>query len=99
MRTAVTETSRDTYRAIRSEGVLSRREAELMAMIKPKRDYSLMEIAEALDWQVSTVSARVNALIASDHLVRPPGYTRKCSITARTIHPVRLPIVQRDLFS
>lgn len=47
---------------------------------------------------VSTVSARVNELIAAVRLFRPENYSRKCSISGETVHPVKLPSAQFTLF-
>jgi hypothetical protein len=58
-------------------------------------DMSLKEIKRRYqvrfgDIELSTVSARVNALVAAKRLERLET-TRKCSISGISIHPVRVP--------
>jgi hypothetical protein len=60
-----------------------------------RRDMSLKEIqrwyrASYGEIDLSTVSARVNALVAAKRLERLET-TRKCSISGINIHPVRIP--------
>ena len=68
------------------------------------RDASLNEIkrlyraTHGKDIELSTTSARVNALVAAGRLERLET-TRQCSITKKNIHPVRLPIKQAELFN
>lgn len=64
------------------------------ARYKGTLDYRGMPIMEI---DVSTVSARVNELVAASRLERP-GHTRKCSVSGETVHPVKLPSAQFALF-
>lgn len=99
MRTAVAETSIDAYHAIRRDGSLTRQQALVMGVIEAGRDYSLREIARLTDLDTSTVSGRVNELRAAGKLEL--GTTRPCTLSRKTIHPVRLPSgpAQRGLFA
>jgi hypothetical protein len=104
MRTAVQDTSIAAYRAMpvkrlqtqadRIEQIVKARSRERLSG-RPGRDISLKEIQRAHrflhgDIELSTVSARVNALVAAKRLERL-GTTRKCSISGISIHPVRVP--------
>lgn len=48
------------------------------------------------DIELSTISARVNALVAAGRLKRLEK-SRKCEVTGRGIYPVRLPVKQAEL--
>lgn len=50
------------------------------------------------DIELSTTSARVNALVSSGRIQRLES-TRQCAITKKNIHPVRLPVKQAELFN
>jgi hypothetical protein len=89
MRTAVADTSIECYRALRRDGGLTRQQHKVLAAVRPHRDYSLQELVIAAGLPVNVISGRVNELKSDKHLVHGP--TRKCSITGRTVHPVRLP--------
>ena len=99
MRTAVADTSIDCYHAIQREGGLSRQQSVILAAVRRDRDYSLQELVSITGLQVNVISGRAFELKASGRLV--PGETRRCSVTGRTVHPVRLPQlpVQGGLFS
>lgn len=66
------------------------------------RDLSLNEIKRIHvglhgDIELSTVSARVNALVAANRLQRLASI-RPCTVTGKAVHPVRLPVGQGVLF-
>ena len=52
-----------------------------------KEDMSLQEICDRTNFQINAVSGRVNDLKKANQVVEAP--TRKCSITRKTITPVR----------
>ena len=68
------------------------------------RDASLNEIKLLYraqfgkDIELSTTSARVNALVAAGRLIRKE-VARKCSLTGKSIKPISLPICQFRMFS
>jgi hypothetical protein len=57
---------------------------------------TIAEIAQALDMEKSSVSARRNELIAAQRLVLSDD--RKCTVTGRYVQCVKLPPVQKALF-
>ncbi|MCY0854305.1 hypothetical protein [Cupriavidus sp. D39] len=98
MQTAVADTSIRAYHQAKKEGALSRQKQLIMAVIGPNPcDYSLQEIREKTGLPINVVSARVNELREDDcELERGPS--RPCSITRKTIRPVRRPHPQKALF-
>lgn len=93
-----TSTSIACYHELRAEGLLSKRQQQVMDVIKPGRDYSLQELVMLCGRPVNVVSGRVNEL-KGDLKMLEHGPTRKCSLTQRTIHPVRIPEPQGSLFA
>lgn len=89
MRTNVSDTSIECYHAIRGEGKLGKQQSEVLEAIRKGRDYSLQEISKLTGLAINAVSGRVNELKESGALEQ--AETRKCSITGRTVRPVRLP--------
>ena len=59
----------------------------LNALRKNKKPMSLQEICDRTNFQINAVSGRVNDLKKSNQVVEAP--TRKCTITRKTITPVR----------
>ena len=96
MRTSVQDTSIDTYRAIQKEGKLSVMQAKVMAHMRAGVDYSLQELVLLTGLPINTVSGRCNELRTAKRIEH--GSTRRCSVTGRTVHPVRLPVGQSGLF-
>ena len=99
MRTAVTDTSIDSFHAHRGTGKASVQRARILAFIEARGgDWSIGELANALDLEKSTVSARLNeAIYVTYELVKRPK--RKDRISGITIRPVGLPVVgQGELF-
>lgn len=99
MRTAVTSTSIDAYHLHRENGLSSRQRERILAFVERRGgDWSIGELAAALNMQKSTVSARVNELLneTGELEVRPKRKDRHSSITVR---PVALPAQQMRLFS
>jgi hypothetical protein len=89
MKTAVAESSLAAYDELRSTGKLSQRQAQVMAVIQPGRDYSLQGLVMLCGLPINCVSGRVKELKDSGQLEHGP--TRACSLTHKTIHPVRFP--------
>ncbi|MDR3381760.1 hypothetical protein [Cupriavidus basilensis] len=98
MHTAVADTSIRAYHQAKKDGALSRQKRQIMAAIGPSpRDYSLQEIGKETGLPINVVSARVNELREEDgELERGPS--RRCTITRKTIRPVRRPHPQGALF-
>jgi hypothetical protein len=90
----VASTSLAAYDELRSTGKLNARQRQVMAVIQPGRDYSLQELVMLCGLPINCVSGRVKELKDSGQLEHGP--TRACSLTHKTIHPVRLPAKQED---
>ena len=97
MKTAVRQSSIETYHAIQRDGSLTRQQAAIMDCISDGRDYSLKELVRITGLEINVISARINELVSAKRLERNEK-TRPCSITKRSIHPVRLPAKQFPLF-
>ncbi len=96
MRTAVRETSVLAFHDLRDTGRLGHQQQDILDRIQPGRDYSLSEIVRMTGFEKSAVSGRCHGLKELGLLVE--GEPRKCSITGRTINPVKRPEEQVDLF-
>lgn len=99
MRIAATETSIDSFHAHRGAGKAAAQRARIVAFIRTSGgDWSIGELAKALDLEKSTVSARLNeALYETHELIERPK--RKDRISGITVRPVGLPIAgQGELF-
>ena len=94
MKTNVTSTSIDCYRAIHREGRLSRQQAQILGAVQPGQDYTLQELSAALSMAIIAVSGRCNELRTAKRLELGP--VRPCSISGRKVHPVKLPAVQLE---
>lgn len=88
MKTAVAETSLAAYDELRSTGKLNTRQQQVMAVIQPGRDYSLQELVMLSGLPINCVSGRVKELKDAGQLKHGPK--RPCSLTGKTIHPVRV---------
>lgn len=99
MRTAATETSIDAYHQHRGAGKAAAQRARIVEFIKAKGgDWSIGELAKALELEKSTVSARLNEALYETHdLVERPK--RRDRVSGITVRPVGLPIKQGDLFN
>lgn len=93
------ETRNEAFFAVRDDGKLGRQQMAIMLLVHhhPERDWSLQEISKALDMQISSVAGRVNELKRSGWLEEYPK--RKCSVTLKTICPVKATTAQGDLFA
>lgn len=96
MRTAVSDTSIKTYHAIKADGTLTLRQGQVMSVIYPGQDYTLQELVKLTGLPVNVISGRCNELRELERLELAP--TRACSVTGRTVHPVKLPVAQGALF-
>lgn len=87
---SVATTSIENYREHRSSGKLGAQAREILEFLAKHthRDWSRAELADDLDLRLSSVCGRVNELIHGGYLDMAP--TRKCQVTGKKIHPVRL---------
>ncbi len=95
MRTQVAETSVLAFYAHQGRSVAQRE--RILSFIKTRGgDWSIGEIASSLMLEKSTVSARINELLATGELeVRNK---RKDHVSSVLVRPVGLPVSQRTLF-
>ena len=84
----VRTTSIIAYNDLKSSGKQpTQKQIILNALRKNKKPMSLQEICDRTNFQINAVSGRVNDLKKSNQVVE--ARTRKCSITRKTITPVR----------
>ena len=108
MRTQVAETSIDAFRSL-GNGKIKTQADRIFDVIEKSTtvwavNFSLNEIKALYramyggDIELSTVSARVNGLVAARRLERVDSI-RKCAVTGSGVRPVRIPETgQRALF-
>lgn len=97
MRIAARETSIDAFHGHRASGMSSWQCLRILATIRSiGGNWSIGEMAEFLGLQKSTVSARINELLATGELVEYPK--RKDRVSGITVRPVGLPSGQLGLF-
>jgi hypothetical protein len=90
----VAATSIETYHAIRDDGTLGKRQAEVLAAVQPGLDYSLQELCRLTGLPVNVVSGRCHELRELGRLELAD--VRPCSLTQRVIRPVRRPAIDLD---
>ena len=84
----VRTTSIIAYNDLKSSGKQpTQKQIILNALRKNKKPMSLQEICDKTNFQINAVSGRVNDLKKSNQVVE--ASTRKCTITRKTITPVR----------
>ena len=84
----VRTTSIIAYNDLKSSGKQpTQKQIILNALRKNKKPMSLQEICDKTNFQINAVSGRVNDLKKSNQVVE--AHTRKCTITRKTITPVR----------
>lgn len=99
MHSATQTTSIEAYRDHRSAGKSAAQRARILNFIKARGgDWSIGEIAKALELEKSTVSARINELLKeTKEVVERPK--RKDRVSGITVRPVGLPVIgQGELF-
>jgi hypothetical protein len=76
----------------------------VVAMRSGATDLSMREIQAGLlsrfdmRLDLSSISARVNELVAAGRLLRDKTYTRPCRVTGAGVHPVCAPMEQVRMF-
>ena len=91
MRTAVQDTSIESFLDHRASGKLQAQQREVMLALHNPRmlgDWSLQELSRYTSIAVHVLSARVNELIKLGYLERCER--RKCSVTGKTIRGIRI---------
>jgi hypothetical protein len=84
----VATTSIDAYREHKATGKLGQQATTILNTMAPDRDYSRKELARITGFELASVCGRVNELLAIGLLDELAS--RKCSITGKNIHPVKL---------
>jgi len=84
---SVRDTSIETYGDIKVSGLVGHQAQSILDAMSREKDYSLQEISVQTGIPINAVSARCNELKKDHYLIE--AHKRKCSITKRTIHPLR----------
>jgi len=96
MRVAAQTTSIDAYHAHQASGMASQQRARILGFITDcGGDWSIGEVAYMLEMEKSTVSARLNEMLAKGDVVEKPR--RKDRVSGVKIRPVGLPPGQLEL--
>ncbi len=84
------DTSLNAYFEHRNSGRMSNQCGRILNAIKngTQRDYSLQEIVKLTGEMISSVSARCKKM--KDDGILEEAESRKCKITGKTVHPVRI---------
>lgn len=96
IKTHMQETSLEAYGELKSTGKQAKQTEVILNHLTHGRDYSLQEIKKITGYEINVVSGRVHDLKQMTLLIH--GAKRKCTITGKTITPVRLPQKQESLF-
>ncbi len=93
----IRDTSLDAYFEHRNSGKMSTQCGRIYNAIKngSQKDYSLQEIVKLTGEMISSVSARCKKM--KDDGVLEESESRKCSITGKTVHPVKIKPKQLSL--
>lgn len=84
----VASTSIAAYVEHKDTGKLGRQASAILERMSPTKDYSRKELARLTGFELSAICGRVNELLAVGMLEELAS--RKCSITGKNIHPVKL---------
>lgn len=97
MRTAVADTSIAACHALGPK--LGCQQAQIVAYLAKHchRNWTRLELAEAMGMRLSSVCARCNELVASHVLAEVPA--RRCKSSGRAAHPVQLAPAQVEMFA
>jgi len=85
---SVADTSIEAYREHKDTGKVGQQATAILNQMSPDRDYSRKELAGLTGFELASVCGRVNEMLALGLLDELPS--RKCSITGKNIHPVKL---------
>ncbi len=84
----VASTSIEAYRDHKETGKLGRQASTILSKMSPGVDYSRKELSKITGFELSAICGRVNELLSIGLLEELES--RKCSITGKNIHPVKL---------
>lgn len=91
----IRDSSLAAYDHLQETGKLGTQAQTILDCIRSGRDYSLQELVKITGYAINAVSGRCNDLKKAGMLAE--GAPRRCSVTGRTIHPVKLPARQLEL--
>jgi DNA-binding MarR family transcriptional regulator len=97
MRTNVAETSVDCFYKRLHDGSLTKSEAQVLAGYAAGENFTCRELAKKLNLESSSVSGRINSLLAK-RVVVDLG-RRVCKVTGESVRMTALPEKQGDLFA
>ena len=83
------QTSVEAYQDISAKGITITQAARILRTVGERKDMTRREIKDATGIEINAVAGRVNALLEQGALVECEP--RKCSVTGRMVHPVRIP--------
>jgi predicted HTH transcriptional regulator len=84
---SVRETSKEVYKDIKASGTINKQSQVILNAMKRNKDYSLQELSKSTEIGINAISGRCNELKKAGLLEE--NTKRKCSLTNRTINPVR----------
>lgn len=84
---SVRDTSKDAYQSIAVSGLIGQQAQSILDAMDRDTDYSLQEISAKTGIPINAVSGRCNELKKGFYIEEADK--RRCSITKRTIHPLR----------
>jgi predicted transcriptional regulator len=84
---SVRDTSKETYGDIHTNGLIGQQAQSILDAMDRDVDYSLQEISAKTGIPINAVSGRCNELKKGFYIEEADK--RRCSITKRTIHPLR----------
>jgi predicted transcriptional regulator len=84
---SVRDTSREAYGDMQASGLIGQQAQSILDAMDRDIDYSLQEISAKTGIAINAVSGRCNELKKCNYIEEADK--RRCSITKRTIHPVR----------
>lgn len=84
---SVRDTSRECYQSIAVSGLIGQQAQSILDAMDRDVDYSLQEISAKTGIPINAVSGRCNELKKAYYIEEADK--RKCSITKRTINPLR----------
>jgi hypothetical protein len=84
----VASTSIEAYIEHKDTGKLGKQASNILEKMVPAKDYSRKELARLTGFELSSICGRVNELLEMGMLEELAP--RKCSITGKNIHPVKL---------
>lgn len=90
------ETSLEAYSELKENGKGTRQCDFILSKLNHGQNYTLREIQQITGYEINVVSGRVNELKKSGALEHT-AFKRACSVTGKTVQPVKLVSVQLEL--